>query len=132
MNEADLKRGLVNACNDLGDRVFAFRVELPTMIGIPDIIVNRPPYAAWIEVKYHRPGSRWLLTGRQRLLLGRLDGYLVTYQETKDGKKSVRIDSYVGIADVGWNEISESKLRHGWPEFHRLVARHIATARLRT
>ncbi len=129
MNEADIKRGLVHAFNDLGDRVLAFRVELPTMIGIPDIIVNRPPYATWIEVKYHRSGQKWKLTPRQRLLLGRLDGYLVTYSEAKAGK-SVRVDRYSGLADVSWMQIEPHKTVT-WPTLHARIAREIAAGRLR-
>jgi len=131
MNEACIKRGLVYAFNRLGERVFAFRVEMPTVIGIPDILVNRPPFAAWIEVKYHRAGQKWKLTERQRLLLGRLDGYLVTYEERKDGTRLVRLDAYAGLAHVWWKTITAtSDVVPGWPKLHDLVAREIATARL--
>jgi len=129
MNEADLKRGLVHAFNDLGDRVFAFRTET-NVIGLPDLIANRAPCAAWIEVKFHRTGqTKWKLTALQRLFLGKLDGYLVTYVQEKD-RKRVKIDSYSGLAHVRWYEI-QALNNHGWPKIHELVARHIATARLR-
>jgi len=125
MNEADLKRALVKELNKLSG-VFAFRVELPTMIGIPDILANRPPYAAWLEVKYHRPGSKWRLTERQQLLLERLRGFLVTYVQERDGEKWVQVEEYPRPG-----AISEVTAERGWLGAHKHVARVIAIARLR-
>ena len=129
MNEADIKRGLVDAFNDLGDRTLAFRTET-NIIGLPDISANRPPYVAWIEVKYHRPGTpNWKATPRQLLLLRKLDGFLVTYTLAKDGLKSARVEEYVGPDVDRWWEIS---VKTGWPKLHDKVARWIWSARLRS
>lgn len=126
MNEADLKRGLVHAFNALGEHFVAFRTEM-NLIGLPDICVNRPPYAAWIEVKFHRVGqTKWHLTERQRLLVGRLHGYVVTYVQEKD-RKLAKVDAYAGRAHLSWKEIQAV----GWPKVHELVAREIASTRLR-
>ncbi len=124
MKEADLKRGLVRAFNDL-DGVFSFRVETSTLNGCPDLVANRFGRSAWIEVKYHRPfTTKWKLQPLQERILRRLDGYLVTYIEQRDGTKTASVLSYQdGVEQV-------FVATRGWPKAHVFVAEEIAFARL--
>lgn len=122
MNEAGLKAGLVSEWRKRRGKYVVIRHEDRTTAGIPDISVTRKKTVAWIEVKYEHGSQSWPLTARQELMIGRLEGFVVTYHAGT--LPSVEINEYEGkwfdhkIYPVG-----------NWAEAHKRVVEHIVRAR---
>lgn len=126
MNEATLKRKLVDALKEAMPGAVIFRHEDRFTAGIPDLSVTYADRTVWVEVKYSRPGKSAKVSGAQRLILSRLMKHgrmlLLTYDD-RDGTQTGKVTNMdvpmrmLGVAGVGddmlQNEFAAG-FNHGW------------------
>jgi len=75
--------------------------------GIPDISITALGKTIWVEVKLDRHGRRSKVTELQRASLKALKGYLLTFEEFKDGTFAATIEGDTGVS-VGFHEKSKT------------------------
>lgn len=93
MDEAYLKRKLVEAIRKEMPGAVVYRHEDTFTAGIPDISVTWRGSTSWIEVKFQRRGRKSELTALQRQAINRFRAagaaaWAVRYVELKDGKQT--------------------------------------------
>jgi len=101
MNEATCKAALVKilrASLPPGEgRVF--RHEDMFTGGVPDISISYLGRTVWCEVKLDRHGRRSKVTELQRASLKALQGFLLTFEEFRDGTFGARFEG----GDLNWS-----------------------------
>jgi len=126
VNEAALKRKLVDAIKVEMPGAVIFRHEDRFTAGIPDLSVTYSDRTVWIEVKYSRPGKRAKISGAQRLILSRLMKHgrvlLLTYDD-QDGSQAGKVTNMdvpmrmLGVAGVGDDMLQNERVGgfdHKW------------------
>lgn len=94
MIESDVKGKLRDVLKGTIPGAIVIRHEDKTTAGIPDVSVSRERRTIWIEVKHSKPGQTYSPTERQKLMLRRLRGLLVSSREDRSDRHSFTVSEW--------------------------------------